>query len=176
MSFIGPREGGWEDDVYGGPGGAWARGNRLGGWQRRLEPGSQEGQPPALFRGPVPSPRSQFLRETLDLQPGWPAPVFLLCRSAVLVTASRVILSRPPVLALWRQSLCLTFTVSSPAYSTGHGPRGEFLFTLGRVAGLQSKGPGEVFYTKVPGGRAGQGLNWDIKHEGRGFGVSTPCA
>lgn len=55
-----------------------------------------------LFAGAQsPSPLSPFLRETFqDVQPGSPAPVFLLCHSAMRVTANRVTLSRPPVLAL----------------------------------------------------------------------------
>ena len=55
MSFLSPREEGQEDSADGGLGGAWGKGSRWGagreGW------GSQEGQPPALCRGPDPLPQ-----------------------------------------------------------------------------------------------------------------------
>lgn len=55
------------------------------GWSQGVRKASLQ-----LFSGAQSlAPRSQFLRETfLDLQPGSPAPVFLLCHSAMLVTAS----------------------------------------------------------------------------------------
>lgn len=33
-----------------------------------------------------------------------------------------------------------------PAHSTGRGPRGVFLFTLGRIAGLEVEGSGKSLY------------------------------
>ena len=52
-------------------------------------------------------------------------------------------------------------------------PSSEHWAGPGRVAELQSKGHGDVFHTKVPGGRA---LNWDIKHGDRGLGMFTLCS